>query len=597
MMFSYLQKKFSRKLTFSLVAIIIVAMFLTGFFLTRALKANVVNDLTVHLTTQAQIMATQLPRGLDEYDYPSEKLQNNARDFGAACQCRVTIINLEGMVVADSSLNFDQLRTTENHRQRPEINSALQGQPSSNMRHSRTVKQDLMYSAVPIIKDSMTTGVVRLALPMAQVYQNIDQIKKTIFGVTLLMALLTIVLVHFFSRSISEPVSEMSRVASRIADGDYDAKIHYLPGDEHGQLGRALNQLSSRVKTTVQDLSREKTQLASILNNMVEAVVAVDLSGTVVAGNRALASFFDTDLQKILGQPFLECLRHNQLDELISGVLKDNQPRVKEIQIHSPMERILEAHAVPLMQEEVCMGTLLVMHDISSIRNLEKIRKDFVANVSHELRTPLASIKGYTETLLSGALADQKNRKKFIEIIDHHADRMTRLVNDLLELSVLEKNQTPLNKERVDLGLVCEEVIEEIQPLAHKKNVAIRIEEVQKLPLIWADKNKLKQVFINLIDNAIKASTNAGQVRVAGEIKGDHVHVAVHDSGMGIPEEELPRIFERFYRVDKARSRDEGGTGLGLSIVKHIVEAHHGSISVESHLGKGSKFSFHIPIN
>jgi two-component system phosphate regulon sensor histidine kinase PhoR len=339
-------------------------------------------------------------------------------------------------------------------------------------------------------------------------------------------------------------------------------------------------------------LSRDKAQLEAVLNQMAEAVVAVDATGVVLVVNPALSRLLGVEAASARGRGYLESLRHSGISELISGVLSGGRNISQEIRIIAREELVFDAHAAPLLDQDKLSGALVVLHDITRLRRLEQVRRDFVANVGHELRTPLAAIKGFAETLREGALSDPDNSREFLRTIEEHADRLSQLVDDLLDLSAIESGHRAPRMAAVELAPLCRDVIRQLAPRAEEFDVRLEQREMTKLPLVKADRDQLRQILVNLVDNAIKYNEPGGRVEIAAIPLNGAVRVTVCDTGMGIPEIDLPRIFERFYRVDKARSRDAGGTGLGLSIVKHLVEAHGGEITVESRQPGGSSFHF-----
>lgn len=357
----------------------------------------------------------------------------------------------------------------------------------------------------------------------------------------------------------------------------------------------ALSRLKEKTDGAVAELIAEKARLSAILAGMVEAVVAVDNRGDIILVNAGLCELFSIDAQASQGKPFLEVLRQAELADILKEVLIDGKPRQMPARLFAPQERVFECHAVPLLRGKASLGALLVLHDITQVRRLEQMRRDLVANVSHELRTPLSAIKGYAETLLGGALEEPANRLEFVSAIEKEADNMSRLVDDLLDLAAIESGRRKPALEAVSLFAVAKNTIDKLRAAARKRNVSLEILPAEA-PQVRADGKQLDQVFTNLIDNAIKYNREGGAVTVSFEAAADGaVTATVADTGIGVPTADLPRLFERFYRVDKSHSRELGGTGLGLSIVKHIVEAHHGSVSVESAEGQGSKFRFTLP--
>jgi two-component system phosphate regulon sensor histidine kinase PhoR len=327
---------------------------------------------------------------------------------------------------------------------------------------------------------------------------------------------------------------------------------------------------------------------------MIEGVMVIDKAGHIVSVNPTIEKIFGVLKSDVGGKIFLEAIRNNDIAEVINAILKAGKPISKEISLIYPVRRIFEVNATPIFDNDAIGGCLVVIHDITEIRRLETVRQDFVANVSHELKTPLTSIKGFVETLLEGALDDKENNRNFLKIIQDHAGRLNKLIDDLLSLSHLESKEIMLEKKSFNLRQQLDEVISAFKSQLRKMNIEIK-NELSASISISADKDRIEQVFTNLIDNAIKFNKEKGFIRIYSQEINGKIKVIVEDSGIGIPERDIPRIFERFYRVDKARSRELGGTGLGLSIVKHIVELHNGSVGVESTEGFGSKFWFILP--
>ena len=356
-----------------------------------------------------------------------------------------------------------------------------------------------------------------------------------------------------------------------------------------------LNSTLGLLKERINNLENENNRIHAILNSMVEGVIAVDKDTRVLSLNPTAKSIFNIAANNALGKIFLEVFPNNDIAEVIAQVLKKGEFISKELTLIWPVQKVFQVNASPIIESGAVNGCLLVIHDITEIRRLETMRRDFVANVSHELKTPLTSIKGFVETLLEGAMEDKENSINFLKIINNHADRLNTLINDLLDLSHIESKEIALKKEKFVLARLVDEVMLGFKSQAKKKAVELRSELPKDLE-VFADKSKLEQVFTNLINNAIKYNKDQGFVRVYAEQSASQIKITVEDSGSGIPARDIPRIFERFYRVDKARSRELGGTGLGLSIVKHIIELHSGLVGVQSTEGLGSKFFFTIPV-
>jgi two-component system, OmpR family, phosphate regulon sensor histidine kinase PhoR len=371
---------------------------------------------------------------------------------------------------------------------------------------------------------------------------------------------------------------------------------HLLQSEEFSRWSPKVKAMAGRVDEHVEEIQRERKQLSAILSALIEGVVAIDHESRVLLMNPASEKLFGLKQKAAIGRPVLEVLRQSSLQEVLRRTIKERTALTEEITIHAPHEKTLLVHALPVSYGEDQMGALVAFHDISEIRKLENIRREFVANVSHELRTPLTSIKGYTETLLEGALEDPSHNREFVQTIQDHANQLSRLIEDVLDLSAIEAQRVTYSMTPVSVLEIIERIIKALSPQASAKKIKISHTLSPVLPPVLADKVKLAQVFMNLLENAIKFNKEGGRVTISASAQTDHLSVTIEDTGRGIVREDLPRIFERFYRSNKDRSHDVPGTGLGLAIVKHLVEAHHGTVSAESIPGKGSSFRVTLPL-
>lgn len=443
------------------------------------------------------------------------------------------------------------------------------------------------------------------------------EIRVVAFGLLLALSV-ALALSLFITRWVTRPIVEMKRIARQMAEGDFTRKAPVESRDEIGELGLALNTMAERLREKIEDLEQERAKVTAILESMVEGVIAVDPQGRILLANGSARALFPLRHGRIEGRPFLEVIRNKELFDLIQEcrACRGGELCRKELTLVTPVERTLQVHAVPFHLRGEALGVLLVLHDITELRRLERVRTEFVANVSHELRTPLTSITGYLETLLGGALEESENARRFLEIVFKHAKRLSRLLDDLLELSNLELGKTKLKLQPTELHEVVEGVLAIYKFQAEAKGLTLASEIPTGFPPVLADRDRLSQILINLVDNAVKFTPEGGSItvsarrvpssefRVPSSEPGtwnlepgtmDFVEISVADTGIGIPSWHLPRITERFYRVNKARSRELGGTGLGLAIVKHLVQAHGGGLRIESELGKGTRVCFTLP--
>ncbi len=406
--------------------------------------------------------------------------------------------------------------------------------------------------------------------------------------------LLLFILGTLLAVRIIGPVRRMTQITRRYSEGDFSRRIMHKSKDAIGELADTLNRMAQEIDGKMSHLSAENRELTAVLNSMIEGVIVLDRAGYVMSINHTVEKMFGIPEKEAKGKLFLEAIRNNDISEVMSRVLIKGEAVSAEMSLVIPVRRIFQVNAVPVFDNGMVSGCVGVFHDITQLRRLEVMRRDFVANVSHELKTPLTSIKGFIETLLDGALEDKEHNRGFLKIIQEHADRLNNLVNDLLSLSHIESKEASVDRNNYLLRKQVDEIVFGFRSQIEKKKIDVRNELSLGL-MINADQPKIEQVLTNMIDNAIKFNGDNGTIRIySGDIDGFE-RIIVEDTGIGIPEKDIPRIFERFYRVDKARSRDLGGTGLGLSIAKHIIELHNGTVGVESVEGSGSRFWFSLP--
>lgn len=585
---------FKLKLVLSYIGIILISFGFIAFFLDKKLEENSLREIKSSLAVQANLMAGRvISEDLRNYNYGY--LQGLVKDLGRETACRVTVIDTSGMVLADSEKTGEEVYRMENHLSRPEVRSALTGKTGLDTHYSHTLKIDMLYVAVPLAGRGKTIGVLRLALPLTSVRDTLFTIRQTVLlGLAFALAV-ALVLGSILAAKTIGPVNRMIHVSRKFAEGDFSRRVIQISHDEIGELAATLNTMAQHIEDKIRETAAQNQKLAAIFKSMVEGVIIVDESGRIISVNSTIERLFGVADKEVRGRTLLEAVRNNDIFDCVDGVLKNGKAMSREVNLSLPVRGIFHVNAVPIFDGDEVKGCLAVIHDITDIRKLETMRRDFVANVSHELKTPLTSIKGFVETLLEGALDDKENNRQFLKIIQEHADRLDVLIGDLLSLSHLESKEMSLERKEFDLKEQVDEVVAGFKSQIKKKNIGI----TNDLPPgfeIRADKARMGQVMTNLIDNAVKFNKENGIVRIYGSVSDNAVKIFVEDSGVGIPEKDLSRIFERFYRVDKARSRELGGTGLGLSIVKHIVELHGGSVGVESTEGLGSKFHFTLPV-
>jgi two-component system phosphate regulon sensor histidine kinase PhoR len=560
-------------------------LFITGCFYLyyrTSLQALMLREATAGLTGQVSLAALLVDQ--DGHHTPPQQL---AERVGKAIRARVTIITPDGTVVGDSDVRHSLLGELQNHLGRPEIQQALRTGSGSSVRYSETLRRDLLYAAV-----RTTGGFVRLALPLDHIDQATAMVQRVLGGVTALTILGALLLSYLISNLTSRPLREIASAAARIGRGEQGVAIAAVSAhDEIGELARVLNEMASRVESHVRRLSEEKQRLYTILRGMGEGVMVAERDGRITLINPAFRALFGIS-GEIEGKRLIEISRHPDLLAAFTELRESGGELVREISIPAG-DRTLLTHWVPLVVDGHDLGVVAVFHDITDMKRVENMRRDFVANVSHELRTPVSVIKGYAETLLDGIIdTDPVRSKRFVDIIRNHSERLASLINDILILSQLESRETKLDIHPLDVGSTVAKACMLAEEAAGHKNISIRNETLDHPVRVMADQGRLEQVLINLLENAVKYTQEGGSVRIFTEVGERFVRISVADTGIGIPSRDLPRIFERFYRVDEARTREQGGTGLGLAIVKHIVQLHGGEVSVTSEPGKGSVFSF-----
>ncbi|BCG46486.1 Phosphate regulon sensor protein PhoR [Citrifermentans bremense] len=556
-------------------------------YLAASQETSMTQGTRQHLEDEARIASLMAQKEIRDLKQDAPAL---TRALSKAIRSRVTVIAGDGVVVADSDLTPGEWEKLENHGGRPEVRQALKEGIGSAIRYSATLHTDMLYVAASFGNQ----GVVRLALPLSELEQAKERLRRSLGAALAVAVLASLLLSYFLSNLNSRNLRRLATGAHRIGRGEFGARITVQSQDEMGELAQVLNEMSGRIEQQLELISSEKNQLDAILNGMGEGVMVTDPDAVVTLVNPAFCAMFATSAQ-VQGRPLLEITRHPDLYAACREALSERQERHQEIALAGG--KTVLVHWVPLKEGARLQGAVAVFHDITAFKRVEKIRRDFVANVSHELRTPVTVIKGYAETLLSGALAaDPQRAERFLQIIQNHADRLSGLVRDLLTLSELESGEMGMQLKPVALDDAIRQALLLVGQRGEEKGVELEQPAGEAGLTVQADRGRLEQVLINLLDNAIKYSEAGSSVSVETAQEGDLVRVSVRDSGIGIPEKDLPRLFERFYRVDEARSRDNGGTGLGLSIVKHIVQAHGGTLEVKSTQGKGSVFSFTLPL-
>ena len=518
-----------------------------------------------------------------------ESFETFADKYGDKYGVRITIIDKNGDVLADS----ETTEHLENHATREEVMRALEGEHVSLVRYSSTMDKKYAYSAVPIDNGDFE-GVLRISLPASEFTSLNKNLFETIMITVILCMLGATLLAALFTRNLSKPFDDITKAAEGISCGDYETKIYTNDTQQLGRLAEAFNRMSDNLNTSVRALKRRNIEFEAMLKSMASGVIAIDNNDIVMFTNEVFSQMVECSKDKIERQPFYTFMRNAVLFQSITEVRETKETVMREGTIALADEKMVRVTATPLLKEkDQNLGILLILEDITQIRKLENMRRDFVSNVTHELKTPLTSIRGFVDTLKAGAIKQEQVAVRFLDIIDIETERLSSLINDILLLSEIESKEDQIVAP-CNMNAVITDVIELLQPKIADKNVVILYEPKPDIDDYPANANRMKQLLINLLDNAVKY-TEVGTISIQCEKKKNKLLLIIEDTGIGMEEEHLDRIFERFYRVDKGRARKSGGTGLGLSIVKHIVERYNGKIKVESKLNKGTKFIIQLP--
>jgi two-component system phosphate regulon sensor histidine kinase PhoR len=592
--------------------LICFSLALVGLYLERREREFLVKQVAARLEAQASLLAAETPESIVFGDAW-------ARGAAARTKSRVTVIASDGRVLADSDEPSVQM---DNHRQRPEVVEALRSGWGMSVRFSDTMNRDLVYVGRSVPTAVAGPLVLRLSVPLGEVSQGSGQFRRDFLGIAALSLVAASGIAVLWARGMARQLRRMVDFARGVPQGHVPDRLPAVSHDELADLATALNTMAADLQSTMARLEDESRRSRTIMESMGDGLLVLDGRGRVSLLNPAAERLFDIEQKAALGHTPLEVIRSHELDDLLKAAAEAESAVSAEIALVRPKRRVLAGTAVAMRDKHgTALGTVVALRDITQLKRLEEVRMEFVLNVSHELRTPLTAIRGYAETLLDGGLADRENAQKFLQIIHRHAERLGRLLNDLLELSDLELERTPLQRRPIMCADIARQGVALLAPQAEKKQITLDVAIPEDVPPVLVDRDRSVQVLVNLLDNAVKYTPQGGKVTVAARLvpteewrAGDKnavatqqlslpgaslprqfVELSVTDTGIGIPEKDLPRLTERFYRVDKARSRELGGTGLGLAIVKHLVAALEGTLAIESKLGEGTRVRVLLP--
>lgn len=593
--------KFRVRLTVIFMVLIGSSVLLAGIIMAKLLENSYKEALVINMERENRLIIATLDWSREG---TKEELTHYytelARNLKKSADARVTIIRSDGTVMGESDEDPGHMN---NHLDRAEIRQAEREGVGSSVRFSSTVGHNMLYVAVPIRKDGQSYGYVRLATDLTDVEKAVRKLWMFLLLGLGILFVAAGVISYRIAYGLTRPFEKMTRVARQISNMNYQSRVTIRTKDEIGELGQAINTMADSLQLQVNRIRENEGRLKSVLENLMSGVLMIDRDERIALLNRSAEEILGFTSEELLGRRYNEAKQQFEFTQLIEECIHSKEAIRDEMIFYFPEERILEVNLNPMFQsQEEWAGILIVLHDITAVRRLERMRSEFVANVSHELKTPIAAVKGFAETLLAGALNDKETARSFLQIIFDESERLNRLIGDILALSKIESKRIPLNFSPVHVKSFMENTVNVMRAEAMKKNIDLELQAEDDL-YMEADEDRLRQIMINLLSNGISYTPEGGRVKVRiipveGEEGQDpeQIRFIISDTGIGIPKKDLPRIFERFYRVDKARSRSSGGTGLGLSIVKHLVDLHKGHITVESQSGEGTTFILDLPV-
>lgn len=576
----------------SYLVITIVALVVVTAYASRSLKHFFLDQAASDLKARAYLLESQIQNHLDPVD--KGKLDALCKEAGKRASTRITIVLPSGEVVGDSD---EDPGSMDSHLDRPEVLQALREGSGVSTRYSRTLSKAMMYVGIPLKRDDRVAAVIRVSIPVSDVDDAIRNIQVRIAIGGLIIAVFAALISLLVSRKLTLPIEHIKKWAESIARGEFHFRPPASDSEEINALSDAMNQMAVELRKRIDMIVAQRNEIEAVLSSMVEGVIAVDTEERLISLNNAAAEMFGCHVSEAQGRSIQEVVRNTVLHRFLRKALTSQKAVEKDITLSSNGDRVLNVHGTVLRDAEgKRIGAVVVLNDITRIQKLENIRREFVANVSHEIKTPITAIRGFVETLRNGAMSNSDDTRRFLGIIEKHVERLQAIIEDLLSLSRIEqeaeKGVIPLSDS--NLRDILKTAIQVCDLKASARQIRIQMaceEDIQ----VRSDPPLLGQAIVNLLDNAIKNSKAETKVWVEGKRTDGEVIVTVRDQGRGIAKEHLPRLFERFYRVDRSRSRQQGGTGLGLAIVKHITQAHRGHLTVESEPGKGSTFAIHLP--
>lgn len=571
------------------ILLILLVMTMTAVYLAYSFQQQSLEQLGEKIAVETSLLANQLSSYDGQFEISNEELDDFAKNWAEILDARITIIAPDGVVIGESQADRFSM---DNHIDRPEVQEALSEGFGRRIRYSRTEGMEFMYTAVPVFVENKLMSFVRIAITTDQIQSATAEFIRPVIIITLIGLVLAIFLAMIIADYLSRPVRQLTRAVKQVTLEDLELAPMMSSENELGQLANAFEAVVSELKNQVSTLETEQKKLEAVLKQLTDGVVIVDGSGIIQMINPAAQNIFKAEGIDVIGQSIAVVSRHHDIVNLWKTTLNSEKGTINSVEISTDKVE-LQAIGIPLIGT-LPGSSLLVFHDVTRIRHLETVRRDFISNISHELRTPLASLKALTETLQDGALEDEKVANRFLNRMEIEVDSLSLMVQELLELSRIESGRVPLELESVNPAALIDSGVDRLSLQAERSGLSLEIECNQSTPNVRADFSRMEQVLVNLLHNSIKFTPEGGTITISCFENEDKVVISVADTGEGISAEDFPRIFERFYKADQARSG--GGTGLGLAIAKHLIEAHGGEIWAESTEGRGSTFNFSLPI-
>lgn len=570
----------------------IIGLGIIWFFMSSINRTSYEEMIETHLSENGSVISSSIEAS--GMDIQNDNIVEWFNKLDLPKDVRFTLIDSDGEVIFD---NDNHTSLMENHLKRPEVEAAKKSNDTSQsfIRYSKTEEIDMMYVAKPIHAEGEIVGYIRTATPLYTIDNAVKQMWWALFVVFLFIFVASLISAALLAYSVTKPINKIMEVTNRLKHQDYSARINEKFTGELYDLAGSINVLASSLQKHVTEIEDQTSQLDSILSNLVTGVILINHDGNVEMVNKAATELLGKSSDILVNNHYRANLMHLNIDRMIRQVVEEDEPRSREVSLYTPNEVILEVNVAPYYgQSWEKRGVIIALHNITKLKHLEGVRRDFVANVSHELKTPVTSVRGFAETILQNEMPKETERE-FIQIIYDESDRLNTIISDLLNLSKIEKNDLQLNIEKIDLVKLIHKTAKPLLKAFSDKNLTLNLPNKGRSIELFADKDRIAQILVNLLSNAVNYTPEGGMVSVKVREKKNRIVFSVKDTGIGIPQSSIDRLFERFYRVDTARARNEGGTGLGLAIVKHLVDLHGGTITVDSVENEYTEFTVDLP--